>query len=215
MAITLVILFFLPPFAKKYFKFVNNHPSEPEVKFILFVLSCLGFLASKAGSEAVLPAYLVGAALANLSLANKELVKRLRATTMALLMPFYFLKAGSLVDAGVILPGAGLIVILFLAKTISKFSGLFPAGLFFKFTFKVNMYNVMMMSTGLTFGTLSALYGLNHHIITKHQYSILVVVIIMSAIIPTLIAQKFLHLQREEVYFNKQRLGGTTCLARY
>lgn len=161
----------------------------------MLILSCLGFLASKAGSETVSPAYLVGAVLANFFLANRELVKRVRATTMALLMPFYFLKAGSLVDASVILPGTGLTVILFLAKTLSKFSGLFPAGLFF-------MYNVMMMSTGLTFGTQSALYGLNHHIITK--YLILVIVVIMSAIIPTLIAQKFFCSSRKEAYINKQ-----------
>jgi hypothetical protein len=47
------------------------------------------------------------------------------------------------------------------------------------------------MATGLTFGTISALFGLNNHIIDQKQYTILVTVVILSAIVPTLIAQRF------------------------
>jgi len=45
-----------------------------------------------------------------------------------------------------------------------------------------------MMSTGLTFGTISALCGFSHNIVTQKQYSFLVAVVIASAVIPTLIA---------------------------
>jgi inner membrane protein involved in colicin E2 resistance len=58
------------------------------------------------------------------------------------------------------------------------------------------------MSTGLTFGTISALYGLTNNIITREQYSFLVGTVIASAIIPTLIANKFFlpkHLVEEPV----------------
>jgi hypothetical protein len=47
------------------------------------------------------------------------------------------------------------------------------------------------MSTGLTFGTISALFGLNHNIITEAQYSFLVATVIGSAVIPTVIANAF------------------------
>jgi hypothetical protein len=47
------------------------------------------------------------------------------------------------------------------------------------------------MSTGLTFGTISALFGLQNKIIDQQQYSVLVTVVILSAFVPTLIAQKF------------------------
>ena len=197
--ITLVVLFILPFITKKYFAYVKNHPSEPEVKFIFVVLCALGFLASKAGSEAVLPAYLVGAVLANLFLKNRELVKRMRASTIALLTPFYFLKAGCLVDLKAVWGGLGIFIILFFAKIISKFLGLYPAGWVLKFPFRVNMYNIFLMSTGLTFGTISALYGLRNGIINKDQYSLLVVAIILSAIIPTLIAQKFFYPRKKEM----------------
>lgn len=197
-AITLLTLIVLPFITKRYFNYVKNHPSEPEVKFIFFILCGLGFLASKAGSEAVLPAYLVGVVLANLFLANRELVKRMRASTIALLTPFYFLKAGCLVDLKAVWGGLGILIVLFLAKIFSKFLGLFPTGYLFKFSFRVNMYNTLLMSTGLTFGTISALYGLRNGIIDQTQYSLLVVAIILSAIIPTVIAQKFFYPRRKE-----------------
>ena len=47
------------------------------------------------------------------------------------------------------------------------------------------------MSTGLTFGSISALFGLTHGIIDQQQYSILVFVVIGSAVVPTLIANAF------------------------
>ena len=197
--VTLVVLFILPPITKRYFALVKNHPSEPEVKFIFVILCALAFLAVKGGSEAVLPAYLVGAFLANLFLKNRELIKRLRAATIALLTPFYFLKAGSLVDLKAVLGSLGVLVVLFLAKTISKFLGLYPAGMLFKFTPRLNMYNTLLMSTGLTFGTISALYGLRNGIIDKTQYSLLVVAIILTAIIPTLIAQSLFYPRKADL----------------
>jgi Kef-type K+ transport system membrane component KefB len=195
---TILAIIILPKFSEIYFRVVKNHPSEPEVKFIFLTLSLFGLFAVKSGSEAVLPAYLIGAALANLFLENRELVKRMRATNIAILTPFYFLKAGSLVNLQAILTQIGALTVLFFAKVISKFVGLYPAGVAFRFRTKVNLYNVMLMSTGLTFGTISALYGLEHNIIDQNQYSLLVTVVILSALIPTYIAQKFFYPKDEE-----------------
>jgi hypothetical protein len=52
-------------------------------------------------------------------------------------------------------------------------------------------YTTLLMATGLTFGTISSLYGLQNGIIDQNQYTILVSVVILSAFVPTLIAQKF------------------------
>lgn len=189
--LTTVALVLLPKITPRYLKRVNAHSSEPEVKYIYVILLVLAYVAARGGSEAVLPAYLVGMVLADTFLANRELIRRMRATTFALLTPFYFLKAGSLVDLKAVLAAFGLVVVFFLAKTVAKFLGLYPAGVLFRFTTKINLYTTMMMSTGLTFGTISALYGLTHGIIDREQYSVLVVVVILTAIIPTLIAQSF------------------------
>ena len=53
------------------------------------------------------------------------------------------------------------------------------------------MYTTLLMASGLTFGTISALFGLSNKIIDDGQYSTLVAAIIGTAIIPTLIANKF------------------------
>ena len=189
--ITGAALFFLPKFTRLYLLKVNAHSSEPEVKYVYLVLMLLAYLAVGGGSEGVLPAYLVGMVLADTFLANKELIRRMRATTFALLTPFYFLKAGSLVDLKAVLASIGLVAVFFFSKTVAKFLGLYPAGTAFGFAKRVNIYTNLMMSTGLTFGTISALYGLTNGIINKEQYSILVVVVILTAIIPTLVAQAF------------------------
>ena len=189
--VTISALFSLPKFTRFYLIRVNAHSSEPEVKYVYFVLMLLAYLAVGGGSEGVLPAYLVGMVLADTFLANKELIKRMRATTFALLTPFYFLKAGSLVDLKAVFASLGLVVLFFFSKTLAKFLGLYPAGAAFGFTRGANLYMNLMMSTGLTFGTISALYGLTHGIIDKQQYSLLVVTVILTAIIPTLIAQAF------------------------
>ena len=189
--ITGAALFFLPKFTRLYLLKVNAHSSEPEVKYVYLVLMLLAYLAVGGGSEGVLPAYLVGMVLADTFLANKELIRRMRATTFALLTPFYFLKTGSLVDLKAVLASIGLVALFFFSKTVAKFLGLYPAGTAFGFAKRVNIYTNLMMSTGLTFGTISALYGLTNGIINKEQYSILVVVVILTAIIPTLVAQAF------------------------
>ena len=53
------------------------------------------------------------------------------------------------------------------------------------------MYTTLLMSTGLTFGSISALFGLTHGIVTPQQYSYLIAAVIGSAIVPTLIANAF------------------------
>jgi Kef-type K+ transport system membrane component KefB len=199
--VMIILSFILPKLSKVYFEYVKNHSSEPEVKFILFILILLGFLAIKGGSEAVLPAYIVGALLADNFLANKEMVKRLRVLTISFLTPFYFIKAGILVDLKSVISYLPLVIFFLFVKTISKFIGLYPLGMLFKFPKKVNIYINLLMSTGLTFGTICALYGLNKSIIDKNQYSILVVVVILTAIIPTIIAQLFFQPKKNEVNF--------------
>lgn len=164
---TILALFVLPKFTRFYLVRVNAHSSEPEVKYVYLVLMLLAYVAVGGGSEGVLPAYLVGMVLADTFLANKELIRRMRATTFALLTPFYFLKAGSLVDLKAVLASLGLVVLFFFSKTVAKFLGLYPAGAAFGFARRVNLYTNLMMSTGLTFGTISALYGLTHGIINQ------------------------------------------------
>jgi Kef-type K+ transport system membrane component KefB len=190
---TMVVMAVLPRIVPWLFERIGGRASEPEIKFIFLALFVLGGLANLGKSEAVLPAYLIGMALAPFFLKQKELQVRMRAICFAFLTPFYFLKAGSLIEAHALLAGAGLIALFLAMKMITKFAGILPLTRYFKFDRREGMYTTLMMSTGLTFGSISALFGLTNHIINQQQYTVLVTAVIGSAVVPTLVAQLWFH----------------------
>ena len=177
----------MPWFAKSF----GGRVSEPEAKLLLLILFALATLAAISKSEAVLPAYLLGMVLATFFIKERALAQRLRTITFAILTPFYFLKAGSLVKFDTIAAAIGLITVFLLVKMATKFVGILPLTRMFNFDRREGMYTTLMMCTGLTFGTISALFGLSNGIIDQEQYTILVTAVIASAVVPTLIAQRW------------------------
>jgi Kef-type K+ transport system membrane component KefB len=190
-AVTAAALWVVPKFAPWFFDRVGHRISEPQTKLVLLVVLSLGGLAQIAGSEAVLPAYLVGMALAPSFLQDHELGHRFRIIAFTILTPFYFLKAGSLIDFGAVVASAGLILVFLGLKMATKFMGILPLTKRYNFDPKEGMFTVLLMSTGLTFGSISALYGLTNKIIDQRQYTVLLTAVIASAVVPTLIAQKW------------------------
>jgi Kef-type K+ transport system membrane component KefB len=191
-AVTAVTLYFLPRLTSWFIGTLGaTAVSEPEVKFLFLVLFALGGLATTARSEAVLPAYLVGLVVAGVFLRDRVLAHRMRSIAFALLTPFYFIKAGLYVSLPAVATGALLIAAFLLVKVLTKFVGVWPLTRAFKMSTREGNYITLLMSTGLTFGTISALFGLSNNIIDQTQYTILVTVVILSAVVPTLIAQTF------------------------
>jgi glutathione-regulated potassium-efflux system ancillary protein KefC len=188
---SLVAFTVLPWLTPRFFRWYGGRPSELEAKFLLLILFALGALASWAGSEAVLPAYMVGMVLAGTVGKDHMLIRRLRTLTFGLLTPFYFIRAGSFVSAPALIGAPAAFLILLGAKMATKFIGVFPMTRLFRSPRQESMYTTLLMSTGLTFGTISSLFGLSHQIITTAQYSVLVAAVIGSAVVPTLIANAF------------------------
>lgn len=188
---SIVAMFVLPWLTPRFFQRYGGRPSELEAKFLLLCLFGLGALASWAGSEAVLPAYLIGMVLAGTVGKDHALIRRLRTVTFGLLTPFYFIRAGSFVSIPALVAAPFAFLVFLAAKVGSKIIGVYPVTRAFAAPAKEGMYTTLLMSTGLTFGTISSLYGLSHHIIDQGQYSLLVATVIGSAIIPTLLANAF------------------------
>ena len=191
----------LPFVTPRFFRRYGGRVSELEAKFILLALFGMGGLALWAGSEPVLPAYVIGMVLAGTVGKDHLLIRRLRTLTFGLLTPFYFIRAGSFVSVPALVAAPMVFVALFFAKMASKMAGVFPAVKAFRYAQQEGLYYTLMMSTGLTFGTISALFGLSHGVITPGQYSHLVAAVIGSAVIPTLIANAFfmpIHLRPRE-----------------
>ena len=186
-AVFAVLPFLTPWFFRKY----GGRVSELEAKYILFLLFAMGGLAMWSGSEAVLPAYMIGMVLAGTVGKDHSLIRRLRTLTFGLLTPFYFIRAGSFVSVPALIAAPFTLVVLFLSKTLTKAVAVYPAVRVHRYEGDSATYYTLMMSTGLTFGTISALFGLNHQIITQTQYSYIVGTVIGSAVIPTMIANTF------------------------
>jgi len=190
--VTLIVLWFMPRWTQAIITRLGaTQVSEPEVKFILFVLFFLGGLATTAKSEAVLPAYLLGLVLAGVFLRDKTLVRRMRSIAFAVFTPFYFIKAGLYVSLPALWTGLLVISMFLTLKIVTKIAGVFPLARLHYMRIKEASYTTLLMATGLTLGTISSLYGLQNGIINQNQYTILVSVVILSAFVPTLIAQKF------------------------
>jgi Kef-type K+ transport system membrane component KefB len=189
--VTLAAVVVLPSLTRWVIGKVGHRVSEPDVKFLLVVLMGLGGLADQAASEAVLPAYIVGLVVAGVFLHDRVLMDRMRAIAFALLTPFFFLHAGLLINARALVTGAGVIGTLLLVKVSAKFLGVWPTATAFKLPRRERAYTTLLMATGLTFGSISALFGLTHHLISENQYTELITVVILSAFIPTVIAQRF------------------------
>lgn len=160
-------------------------------KWVMLVLFGLGALALWSGSEGVLPAYIAGMVLAGKAAKDEFWIRRLRTLTIGFLTPFYFLRAGMLVSLAALISAPLIFLALLAGKVLSKIFGLYPFIRVFRRDRNERWYYTLLMSTGLTFGTISALFGLSHSIVTQGQYSFLVATVIASAVVPTLIAGLF------------------------
>ncbi len=188
---TAVVLPLAPRLMRLVIAHTRGRVSEPEVKFVLLLMFFLGGIASAGGSEPILPAYLIGMVLAGTFLRERTLVQRMRTMAFSILTPFYFIRAGTLVSLQAMVASVGLIAVLLALKVATKFIGVRPVTAAFRFPQREAMYTTLLMSTGLTFGTIAALFGLTHGVIDQRQYTVLVTVVVLSAFVPTLIAQQF------------------------
>src|SRR5436309_2782214 len=162
---------------------------EPEIKGAFAVLFLLMWTADLAKSHAVLPAFLLGLAVARIFKEHPEEQRRFRVVAFSLLTPFFFFKGGLNVSLVALAASLPLLIGFFVAKVALKFLGVLPVAL--RYVRPHAAYTTLLMSTGLTFGTISSLYGLNAGIIDRTQFSVLVTTVILPAVVPTYLAARF------------------------
>lgn len=181
----------LPMVSPWFFRRYGNRVIEPEIKLVFAALFLLMWLGGKANSQAALPAFILGLVMSNHYVRHRQEQERLRVVAFSFLTPFFFLKGGMNVSAGALWANLGVLAVLFVAKMVPKFAGVYPLAR--RYTSPHATFTTLLMSTGLTFGTITSLYGLNAGIISRTQFSLLIAVVVLSAIVPTAIAQRFFH----------------------
>jgi Kef-type K+ transport system membrane component KefB len=196
-AVSLLLLAGLPRLSPRFFSRYGDRVTEPEVKLAFACLFLLMWLGDRAHSHAVLPAFVLGLAMSAHYARHRSEQERMRVVAFAFLTPFFFLKGGMNVSAGALWANLGVLALLFAGKMAPKLAGVYPLAR--RYTAPHAAFTTLLMSTGLTFGTISALYGLNAGIIDRTQFSLLIAAVVLSAIVPTVIAQRVFqpHAARE------------------
>ena len=188
---------------------LRNKVIEPEIKYIFLLLLAFMFFANLGEGHAILPAFLLGLLISRHfeDTAESRVVRnRLRTVAYAVITPIFFIVGGMKISFPLIATALGLFVILFLIKISAKFIGVFFLAK--RFLPQGRMYTTLLMSTGLTFGTIASVFGLNSGFINQVQYSVLVGVVVASAVIPTFIAQKwFRPVHSEDIVENGSSCG--------
>ncbi len=190
LVIALILSIWLAPKALAWaMRTFKDRISQPDIKLIMLVIFILSWLAIAAGSSAVLPAYVMGITCAGVLTKHRAMINRLQIIMFSVLTPFYFIKAGSYVSFPAVISGFTWILVFLALNMTTKFIAVWPLTRVFHFPIRDGMYSTLLMSTGLTFGIISALYGLTANIITSDQYAVLLAAVVGSALVPSLIAQ--------------------------
>ena len=188
-AVSVVLILIAPKLFPKIFKRYEERVIEPDIKFIFVILFIFIYIANIGAGHAVLPVFVLGLVLSKSFRQNIGLQRKLRTIAFAMITPFFFMRGGMIISFKELGLAMGLLGILFGLKIATKFIGVYPFAR--KYLKGSEIYTTLLMSTGLTFGTISSIYGFEHGFINKTQFSVLVTVVILTAVIPTFIAQKF------------------------
>jgi Kef-type K+ transport system membrane component KefB len=189
LAVSLALVVALPRISPWFFGRYGNRVIEPEIKLIFLSLLVLMVLADLAHGHAVLPAFVLGLVMSRHFARHREEQKRMRVVAFAFLTPFFFVKGGLNVSLGAVVANLGLLGALVLAKMVPKIGFVYPLAR--RADRRHATFTTLLMSTGLTFGTISSLYGLNAGIIDSTQFSLLVTVVVLSAVVPTAVAERW------------------------
>jgi Kef-type K+ transport system membrane component KefB len=189
LVVSLALILALPRVAPWFFGRYGDRVIEPEIKLVFLCLLVLMVIADASNGHAVLPAFILGLVMSRHYSEHREEQKRLRVVAFAFLTPFFFIKGGMNVSLGAVGANLGLLGILLAAKMLPKLGLIYPLAR--RADRRHGTFATLLMSTGLTFGTISSLYGLNAGIIDKTQFSLLVTVVVASAVVPTAIAERW------------------------
>lgn len=179
----------LPRIAPWFFGRYGDRVIEPEIKLVFACLLILMVLADASNGHAVLPAFVLGLGMSQHYVDHREEQKRMRVVAFAFLTPFFFIKGGLNVSLGAVTSNLGALAVLLGAKMAPKLGFIYPLAR--RADPRHGAFTTLLMSTGLTFGTISSLYGLNAGIIDGTQFSLLVTVVVLSAVVPTAIAERW------------------------
>ncbi|MCD6313172.1 MAG: cation:proton antiporter [Thaumarchaeota archaeon] len=186
--ILILFMFHAPRVGRWLFARYSENLAEIELKFILLVLLALLFFAERVMiSEAVL-AFIMGFLFSEILEEHEILVEKLKGIIFAFFSPIFFFKAGSFLKfSSMSLMSLLYIVILLPAAFFSKY---YASKLVFRRLFgageALSRFVGLSFNLRLTFGIVTALFGLELGLIPLEIYTAIITIIISSALISSI-----------------------------
>jgi Kef-type K+ transport system membrane component KefB len=212
LAVSVVLIVAMPLIDELFFRRYGNRVIEPEIKWVLAAILLLVWLGDRAQSQAALPVFVLGLALSKTFAKHREVATRFRTLAFGGLTPFFFINSGMKVSLPLVWANIGLLFGLLALKLACKGAAVYPLAR--RWAKPHAMFGTLLMSTGLTFGTISATYGYTAGIITRAQFSVLICVVVVTAVVPTAIAQRFFVPHTDEARLRAEELEDEDEVAR-
>jgi glutathione-regulated potassium-efflux system ancillary protein KefC len=188
-----VVLIALVPIVPRLLKRVvqnfGKRAVEIELRFVLAILLAISFFADQARLHSIFGAFVLGLVFANSIQEHQDILSKMRTVTFLLLAPAFFIRAGMLIALPAVVANVALVFGLLGTKLASKFIGVYA--LCRRWIPDAPMFSTMLFSTGLTVGTITATLAHQLQYLSDTQFSIVVTAVILSAVVPTLIAKRF------------------------
>ena len=186
----LALVFIVPRILRVVVQNYGRRAVELELRFMLAALLGIAFFADEAKLHAVFGAFVLGLIFANSIQQHQEILSKMRTVTFSLLAPAFFIRAGMLIALPAVVANVALILGLLGMKLSSKLVGVY--GFCRKWIPEAPVFSTMLFSTGLTVGTITATLGRDLGFLSDAQFSIVVTTVILSAVVPTIIAKRFI-----------------------
>jgi Kef-type K+ transport system membrane component KefB len=183
-AIVVFMMLGLPKMMDYLLKIYGRRAVEMEMRFIFAILLAVSFLADLAKLQAVYGAFILGLVFANTISSYADIVPKRRSVTFSLL---FFIKAGLLVSLPAVIQSLSLILSLLGIKLLTKFLGLYYLNK--RWIPGAPLFATLLLSTGLTVGTITVQLGRDLGVLDLNQFSVVLITIILGAIIPAAMAK--------------------------
>ncbi len=185
--VLLPAIFGLPRVGTWIFRRYSGSIVEFELRFLMVILIAMGFMAEHVGGiHPAIVAFAIGLVMSEVVEEHGAVEEKLRAIVFSLLAPVFFLHAGMQIDLTLMTGELVLqFVVLFVAAVGLKFAGTALAArtlLGHSSTFVGLLFNYR-----LAFGIVTATVGLEAGLITTQHYSVILLIIVSSALLPAIL----------------------------
>jgi glutathione-regulated potassium-efflux system ancillary protein KefC len=190
-AIIGILISVIPRVLKNIVEKYGRRAVEMELRFIFAAMLGIAFFADVVKLHAVFGAFLLGLVFANSIHKYEDILPKIRTVTFSILSPAFFIRAGMLIGLPVVIQNLMLIVGLLGVKLASKFAGTYLLSKRW-IDNSAGIFSALLFSTGLTVGSITATLAKDLGFINQTQFSVAIVTVVLSAIVPTVIARRFI-----------------------